>query len=113
MVVAGRQLWQGQRGLPAAAAAPSGGRPSAAAPAAEAAAAQPRRYRVVSDFRRGWPATLVELAHGDNAGRQAVAEAAAKAGRLQQRPQVYQRRQALPTKSRVRRRPVEQPGVAA
>lgn len=112
MVVAGRQLWQGRPAAGAGAPAPAGPAPGAA-PASQAPPGAARRYRVVSDFRRGWHEALTELAHGDDAVRQAVAQAAAKAQRMQQRPQVQERRKPLPTKSRARTRRTDQPGVAA
>lgn len=107
LIAAGRQTWQGRRSLeqtraavaepaaPAAAAGPATG-------GGAAAGAGPPRYRNVSDLRRGWHETLTELVLGTAEVRAAVQEAAAKAQRMQQRPQVVTRRKALPTRSRVR-----------
>jgi hypothetical protein len=117
MVVAGRQTWQGRRSLQEPVAACIGRVPTEATPDAAAgesgASGSARRYRVVSDFRRGWHEALTELVLSDAAVRQAVQEAAAKAQRMQQRPQVWQRRKPLPTKSRSRTRSAPQPATAA
>jgi hypothetical protein len=101
LVAAGRQAWPGRRALeqPRAAVAAAGG---AGTPAEPAEAAGRPRYRNVSDWRRGWHEALTEVVLGCSEVRQAVQEAAAKAQRMQQRPQVFTRRKALPTRSRVR-----------
>jgi hypothetical protein len=110
MVVAGRQVWLGRPATPTpaaeVAAGPPPGGPTPAAPAAAAG-----RYRVVSDFRRGWHEALTQLVLGDDAVRQAVLDAAAKAQRMQQRPQARDRRKPLPTKSRSRTRGEAPPGT--
>jgi hypothetical protein len=104
MVVAGRQVWQGRQSLQGPACTASEELPPTAAaeePPRSASDAVPR-YRVVSDFRRGWHELLTELVLDDSAVRETVLEIAAKAQRMQQRPQVSERRKALPTKNRMR-----------
>jgi hypothetical protein len=103
MIVAGREIWQGREGLRRTASAAVAETPTPAA--AAAAAPGRRRYRVMSDGRRGWHEALTELVLGDGEIRQAVLAAAAKAQRMQQRRQVVTRRQRLPTKNRWRTRP--------
>jgi hypothetical protein len=102
LLVVGRQIARGQPRRPPAAAladAPSASPEPGAAPSATG----PQRYRVMSDWRRGWHELLPELVLEETVVRQTVAAAAAKARTLQQRPQVQNRRVVLPTKNRGRR----------
>lgn len=110
MVAAGRALWQGcplpgqearAKAEPAVDATTTA--TTQASPTETKTAA--RRYRVVSDFRRGWHEGLNELVEGDSEVRQAILDARDKARRMQQRPQVIKRRKPLPTKNRHRTRP--------
>jgi hypothetical protein len=101
MIVLGRQMWQGRRALQA---SPTG---SAGAPAAPTA--RPRD-RVASDGRRGWHVFLTELVLGDGLVRETILASAAKSRRMQERPQVLERRVAMPTKNRSRTRATTQKG---
>lgn len=105
MIVAGRELWHGREGSRQSVTQETEAEVRAeGGQAAEVAGHTPPRYRVMSDSRRGWHECLTELMRSDAAIRQTVAAAAAKAERLQQRPQVLTRRKALPTKNRRRTR---------
>jgi hypothetical protein len=103
LLVIGRQMARGGPAGPQAAPAPAPALSPPAEPEATPLEARPPRYRVVSDWRRGWHELLTEMVVGDTVVRQTVLAAAAKARKLQQRPQVKNRRVALPTKSRGRR----------
>ena len=113
MIVLGRQIWQGRQALAdSSQQAASPARPdepaapvqpptaSLSLPKEGSLASGPKRYRVVSDARRGWHEMLVEVVLQEGPIRQAVVEAAKKSERMQQRPQVCKRRIAMPTKSR-------------
>jgi hypothetical protein len=73
--------------------------PAAESPAVTAVP-RVRRYRTMSDGRRGLHEALTQLVLGEDALCEVVREAAAKSARMRQRPQVASRRQALPTKNR-------------
>src|SRR5690606_17675094 len=98
MVVLGRMMWysQQQRAQRCFAEVPKQfSEPS------QSNAGQGKRYRTVSDMRRGWQALLVEVMLDDHSLlRQVVKSVAAKAQRMADRPQVKFRRKSLTTKNR-------------